>query len=95
MQEVDFDAPPNNDPHVGCTFLLEWYGFDKGANIISKVTFEMQSPTKSVGLSVDGPLDVFVGGDAASGAGTATGLDGREAYTLASTAPLTPCRATT
>ena len=90
VQEVDFDDPPNNDPHVGCTFLLEWYGFDKGADIISKVTFEMQAPTKSVGLSVDGPAEVFVGEDAASGAGTATGLDGRELYTLAFDGPAHP-----
>jgi len=90
VQEIDFDAPPNNDPHVGCTFLLEWYGFDKGADIISKVTFEMQSPTGSVGLSVDGPSEVFVGGDPASGAGTATGLDGREKYTLSFDGPPHP-----
>ena len=42
----------------------------------------MHAPTSNVGLSVSGPSSVFVGGDAASGAGTATGLDGREAYTL-------------
>ena len=42
----------------------------------------MHAPTGNVGLSVSGPSSVFVGGDAASGAGTATGLDGRETYTL-------------
>ena len=42
----------------------------------------MHAPTGNVGLSVSGPSSVFVGGDAASGAGTATGLDGREIYTL-------------
>lgn len=82
VEDGDFDSIPNNDPHVGCTFTIEWYGFDEGDDIISKVTFEMQSPTGSVGLTVDGPPTVFVGGDDASGAGTSTGLDGRQAYTL-------------
>ncbi len=90
VQEVDFDSPPNNDPHVGCTFLVEWYGFDKGANIISNVKFEMQSPTSSVGLTVTGPSSVFVGGDDASGAGTPSGLDGRETYTLSFDGPPHP-----
>lgn len=78
----DMDAPPDNDPHVGCTFTVEWYGFDQGPDIISDVTFEMQAPTSDVVLDVDGPAQVFVGGDPASGAGTPTGLDGREVYTL-------------
>ena len=45
VEDGDFDAPPNNDPHVGCTFTVEWYGFDQGADIVSKVTFER--PTRS------------------------------------------------
>jgi uncharacterized repeat protein (TIGR01451 family) len=75
--------PPDNDPHVGCTFDVEWYGFDQGPDTISLVTFEMQAPTDDVVLDVTGPAAVFVGGDPASGAGTATGLDGRESYVLA------------
>jgi len=78
----DFDAMPDNDPHVGCTFDVEWYGFDQGDHIISRVLFEMKAPTGSVGLTVHGPDTVFVGGDPASGAGTPTGLDGRQTYTL-------------
>ena len=76
------DGTPNNHPHVGCSFQIEWYGYDKGDDIVSQVGFAMHAPTSNVGLSVSGPSSVFVGGDAASGAGTATGLDGREAYTL-------------
>lgn len=78
----DMDDPPDNDPHVGCTFTLEWYGFDQGSDIISEVEWEMQEPTGDVVLGVSGPKKVFVGGDPATGAGTATGLDGREVYTL-------------
>ena len=78
----EMDSIPNNTPHPGCTFQIEWYGYDEGADIVSTVSFAMQAPTKDVGLAVDGPSSVFVGGDPASGAGTDTGLDGREAYTL-------------
>ena len=78
----DMDAPPDNDPHVGCTFTVEWYGFDQGPDIISHVTFESQAPTADAVLDVTGPSEVFVGADPATGAGTPTGLDGREVYTL-------------
>lgn len=78
----EMDGIPNNSPHPGCTFQVEWYGFDEGADIISTVNFAMHAPTSDVGLSVAGPTSVFVGGDPASGAGTDTGLDGTETYTL-------------
>jgi hypothetical protein len=76
------DSIPNNTPHVGCSFQVEWYGYDQGADIVSTVSFAMWAPTKDVGLTVHGPGSVFVGGDPASGAGTSSGLDGRQAYTL-------------
>lgn len=90
VEDGDFDSIPNNDPHVGCTFTVEWYGFDKGDHIISTVTFKMQAPTQDVGLTVDGPSTVFVGGDSASGAGTPSGLDGRQRYTLSFDGPPHP-----
>ena len=37
----DVDSIPNNTPHVGCTFQLEWYGFDAG--VTSTVLFEEQA----------------------------------------------------
>jgi hypothetical protein len=78
----EMDGIPNNSPHPGCTFQVEWYGFDEGDDIVSTVGFAMHSPTKDVGLSVAGDTSVFVGGDPATGAGTDTGLDGTEVYTL-------------
>ena len=27
---LDFDRHPNNEPHVGCTFEVDFYGFDAG-----------------------------------------------------------------
>ncbi len=71
------------DGTESCVFDIEWYGFDEGADIVSTVVFQMQAPSRDVGLSSTGPSEVFVGGDPASGAGTDTGFDGEATYTLA------------
>ena len=78
----ELDGIPNNTPHPGCTFQVEWYGFDGGPDVVSTVTFAMQAPTSDATVTVDGPGQVPVGGDAASGAGTDTGLDAVQDYTL-------------
>src|SRR3712207_4754306 len=41
-----FDSHPDNEPHVGCVFEIDWYGFD--ANVQSHVTFESHPPTGPV-----------------------------------------------
>ncbi len=76
------DGTPDNNPHPGCTFQIEWYGFDEGSDIVSTVEFAMHAPTSDVGLSGGSPEEVFVGGDPATGAGTESGLDGVQEYTL-------------
>lgn len=81
----DGDRTPQNAPHVGCSFVVEWYGFDAGADVVSTVTFTEQSPTTGVDLAVDGPSQVAVGEDPATGAGATGGLDARETYTLSFT----------
>ena len=78
----ELDSIPNNTPHPGCTFQIEWYGFDEGADVVSTVSFAAHSPTSDVVIGGTSPSQVPVGGDPASGAGTETGLDGRQAYTL-------------
>jgi hypothetical protein len=78
----DLDRIPNNTPHPGCTFEVQWYGFDAGSDVVSHVSFTPQAPTSDTDIAVSGPTDVPVGEDAASGAGTATGLDAVETYTL-------------
>ncbi|GAA1972999.1 hypothetical protein GCM10009798_37760 [Nocardioides panacihumi] len=83
----EMDRIPNNVPHPGCTFQVEWFGFDGGSDVLSTVSFTMQAPTRDVGLTVSGPSVVPVGGDAASGAGTATGPDAVQAYTLGFSGP--------
>ena len=77
----EVDGIPQNTPHFGCVFDIEWYGFDEGDDIISRVTFEAWAPTR-VPMSVDGPAEVFVGEDPASGAGTDSGFDGEATYRL-------------
>jgi hypothetical protein len=75
-----FDDHPNNEPHPGCTFEIDWYNFD--ANAVSDVTFETQSPTSRRTLRTD---RVVLDGDANDG-GDQDGLDGHRAYTLSFTA---------
>ena len=80
----DLDGKPQNDPHVGCTFKVQWFNFDEGKDLTSKVSFALQSPTeKGVTLDVKGPAEVFVGEDAAGGADK--DLDAEATYTLAFT----------
>jgi len=78
----DLDGIPDNNPHPGCTFEVQWYGFDAGSDVVSTVSFTPQAPTSDVSIGVDGPTSVPVGEDAASGAGTATGLDAVATYHL-------------
>jgi hypothetical protein len=69
-----------NDAHVKCSFDLNWYGFDEGANIVSTVDFTMQAPTSDAAVSATNPSQVFVGGDPAGGGND---FDGQATYTLA------------
>jgi hypothetical protein len=75
-------GPPDNNPHQGCTFVVEFYNFDKGA-YNATVHFEDQAPTADGGLKVvSGDLHPFIGGDAAGGG---RDLDARVTYTLSFT----------
>jgi hypothetical protein len=71
----------DGDPLSPCTFDVEWYGFDEGADIVSTIEFTEHAPASGASLSVSGPTEVFVGGDPASGAGTDSGFDGAVTYT--------------
>lgn len=88
IDDVDFDSHPNNEPHVGCVFQVDFYGFDKGDNN-AIVTFAGHSPTNDGGLTVSSgqgnPSTVFIGEDDASGGGSEAGLDASETYVLAFT----------
>ena len=78
VDSLTIDGQPNaNEPHVGCLFDIEWYGFD--ANAVSQVTFETQPPTGSRILKQD---TVLLDGDDASGGGSPAGLDADVQYKL-------------
>ncbi len=92
MKLAGFDAPngpghssgdgsepkhPSNDPHLPCTFSVEWFGFDSG--VTSEVTFEQHAPTRGGSAHHDSvPLD----NDSHSGGGSTAGYDGVETYNL-------------
>jgi hypothetical protein len=76
---VPFDDAPDNEPHVGCTFQVDFYGYDEG-DLFADVTFESHPPTGPVvTLLTD---TVFIGEDDNAGGGSQAGLDASETYTL-------------
>ncbi|HEX2562818.1 MAG TPA: hypothetical protein VHK25_02825 [Acidimicrobiales bacterium] len=74
----EFDTHPDNEPHVGCVFQVDWYGFDKG-DFFSHVTFAVHPPTGNEVILED---DVFIGEDDNSGGGSEAGLDAEATYDL-------------
>ena len=75
----EFDNHPDNEPHVGCIFQIDWYGFDQGEDLFSHVTFAVQPPTGNEVILED---DVFIGEDDNTGGGSEAGLDASETYDL-------------
>ncbi len=79
LDGVTFDDLPDNEPHVGCTFQVDFYGYDEG-DLFADVSFESHPPTGPVRvLKTD---RVFIGEDDNAGAGSEAGLDASETYTL-------------
>jgi len=68
-----------NEPHVGCGFAVEFFGYDKG-DLNASVTFELQAPTlRPSGSQVLLTDTVAIGEDAAGGA---TDRDASKLYQL-------------
>ena len=44
LDDTPFDDHPNNEPHVGCVFQVDFYGYDEG-DLDATVTFEAHPPT--------------------------------------------------
>jgi LPXTG-motif cell wall-anchored protein len=76
---VPFDDAPNNEPHVGCVFQVDFYGYDQG-NLNAEVTFESHPPTGPVQVLLTD--EVFIGEDDNAGGGSEAGLDASREYTL-------------
>ncbi len=74
-----FDDAPNNEPHVGCEFQVDFYGYDEG-DLFADVTFEAHPPTGPVQTLLTDT--VFIGEDDNGGGGSEAGLDASETYTL-------------
>jgi len=96
IDDTPFDDHPNNEPHVGCVFQVDFYGYDEG-DLDATVTFEAHPPTLRAGddqvLLTD---TVFIGEDDNRGGGSEAGLDASETYTLDSPASSPrPTRAST
>jgi LPXTG-motif cell wall-anchored protein len=73
---VEFDDHPDNEPHVGCIFQVDFYGFDQG-DLQAAVTFEAIPPTGDAILIEDD--EVAIGEDEAGGG---TDLDASRTYDL-------------
>jgi hypothetical protein len=79
VDDKPFDDHPNNEPHVGCEFQIDFYGYDEG-DLSAKVTFEAQPPTTR-----DGDDQVLLTDEVAIGedpAGGGTDLDASQTYDL-------------
>lgn len=83
IDRTPFDNHPDNQPHVTCSFQVDFYGFDRGVGD-ANVNFALHNPTlKSRTLSVvSGDLTPDIGQDAAGGG---TDIDASETYRLAFT----------
>jgi len=77
---VDFDVYPNNEPHVGCIFQVDFYGFDQG-DLNAKVAFKVWPPTGDMETILKDT--VFIGEDPNDGGGSVAGLDAEQTYNLA------------
>ena len=78
---AEFDGH-GNEPHVGCTFEIDFYGYDEG-EIFADVTFTSQAPTVGPdGSQVLKTDRVFVGEDSNAGGASESGLDASATYTV-------------
>lgn len=60
---IPFDSHPNNEPHPGCSFQVDFYGYDEG-DLEATVMFRGIAPT---GGGVLDSRTVFIGEDSAGG----------------------------
>jgi hypothetical protein len=75
---LPFDDAPDNEPHPGCIFQLDFYGFDAGP-LDADVSFEAIAPTSGGVVRTD---VVPIGEDSHAGGGSEAGLDASRTYDL-------------
>jgi hypothetical protein len=74
-----FDDAPDNEPHPGCTFQVDFYGFDEGSTYVADMTFEAIAPTAGGVVLED---QVPIGEDSHAGGGSERGLDASKTIDL-------------
>jgi hypothetical protein len=79
IDDIPFDDHPDNEPHVGCVFQVDFYGYDEG-DLDATVTFEAHPPTGPVQVLLTDT--VSIGEDDNSGGGSEAGLDASKTYIL-------------
>jgi hypothetical protein len=68
IDAVEFDDHPNNQPHVGCIFQIDLYGYDLNDEYYADYSFALHAPTLSPsGANALKSGSVFIGEDAAGG----------------------------
>jgi hypothetical protein len=77
---IPFDDLPNNEPHVGCIFQIDFYGYDAG-QLFADVSFELDPPTGTQ-IPLLSKSGIFIGEDSAAGGGSTAGLDASETFDL-------------
>jgi hypothetical protein len=80
IDSTPFDDHPDNEPHVTCTFQVDFYNFDQG-DLWADVSFDLQAPTGSGHLAAT-PERVFIGQDPAGGHDGGDDLDASQTYDL-------------
>lgn len=66
IDDVEFDDHPNNEPHVGCVFQVDFYGYDEG-DLQATASLVLHPPTGGTGLALVKTTDI---GEDAAGGGT-------------------------
>jgi hypothetical protein len=67
VDDTPFDDHPDNEPHVGCVFQIDFAGFDEG-DLNASVLFEAWPPTTTQPKELLTDPEIFIGEDAAGGA---------------------------
>jgi hypothetical protein len=74
-----FEIAPDNQPHVGCRFQVDFYGYDLGPTYTAQVQFAVHPPTGNQVILTD---EVPIGEDSHAGGGSTAGLDAERTYDL-------------
>jgi hypothetical protein len=75
----EFDTRPDREPHVGCVFQVDFYGYDEG-DPNADVTFYVRPPTGGMVTVLEDT--VFIGQDDNGGGGSEAGMDAEATYDL-------------